>query len=36
MYAVLNHNPVKVLGFMGDKFGFNFNEPGAVWQLTAF
>lgn len=35
-YAKLSDNPVRMSNFAGDKFGFGFNEPGAVWQLTAF
>lgn len=35
-YAKLEHNPVRVRAFMGEKFGFNFNEPGAVWAATGF
>ncbi|MCY2966293.1 MAG: major capsid protein [Planctomycetota bacterium] len=35
-YAALNHNPISIDAFLGDKFGLHFNEPGAVWQLTAF
>lgn len=35
-YAVLDHNPVRLRMFMGDKFFFGFNEPDAVWQATAF
>lgn len=35
-YAKIVDNPVRICNFAGDKFGFGFNEPGAVWQLTAF
>lgn len=35
-YAKIEDNPVRISNFAGDKFGFGFNEPGAVWQLTAF
>ena len=35
-YAALTHNPIRVDSFLGDKFGLHFNEPGAVWQATAF
>ena len=35
-YAKLIDNPVRISNFAGDKFGFGFNEVGAVWQLTAF
>lgn len=36
MYAKLLDDPVRLVGYMGDKFGFNFNEPGAIWQSEAF
>lgn len=35
-YASMNHNPVQIDAFLGDKFGLHFNEPGAIWQATAF
>lgn len=35
-YAKLTDDPVGLKVYMGDKFGFNFNEPGAVWQAAAF
>ena len=36
MYAKLLDDPVRLVGYMGDKFGFNFNEPAAIWQAEAF
>jgi len=36
MYAKLIDDPVKMIAYMGDKFGFNFNEPDAIWQADAF
>ena len=35
-YAKLLDDPVRVMGYLGDKFGFHFAEPNAVWQATAF
>lgn len=35
-YAAMEHNPLKLSVFTGDKFFFGFNQPGAVFQLTAF
>lgn len=35
-YAKLLDDPVRLLGYIGDKFGFNFNEPNAIWQATGF
>jgi len=35
-YAKLEHNPLRMMAFMGDKFGLFFNDPNAVWQATGF
>lgn len=35
-FAKLGHNPVQLSAFAGDKFFAGFNEPSAVFQLTAF
>lgn len=35
-YAKLLDDPVSLLAYIGDKFGFNFNEPNAIWQADAF
>jgi hypothetical protein len=35
-YSKLEHNPVSLKVFEGVKFFAGFNEPGAVWQCTAF
>ena len=35
-YAKLLDDPVRLLGYIGDKFGFNFNEPNAIWQAAGF
>lgn len=35
-YAKLEHNPVRLDLFTGDKFFFGFNEPNAVFIGTAF
>lgn len=35
-YAKMEHNPPKLEIYEGDKFFAGFNEPGAVFQLTAF
>lgn len=35
-YASVEHNPARIVGFFGDKYGFGFAEPSAVVQATAF
>lgn len=35
-YAAVEHNPAKIVGFFGDKWGFGFAEPSAVVQATVF
>lgn len=35
-YAAVEHNPARIMGFFGDKWGFGFAEPSAVFQATAF
>lgn len=35
-YVKAEHNPVRLDLYTGDKFFFGFNQPGAIFQLTAF
>lgn len=35
-YAYIDHNPYQLSLFMGDKYGFVFADPGAIYIATAF
>lgn len=36
MYAKIKDDPVNAWAYAGDKFGFNFNDPNAIWTGDAF
>lgn len=35
-YCELKHNPVRLSMFVGENYGFNYAEPGAVYQMNVF